>query len=110
QFMKGMWEVIVPESPIWNWHIEYICNELQTVAERVFEGKPKLYDLIINLPPGMSKSSIISIFFPAWVWTRMPTARIISASYSYPLAYDLSRKCRDVIKSDKYRTLFPDIK
>jgi predicted phage terminase large subunit-like protein len=39
----------------------------------------------------------------------MPTARTISGSYSYPLAMDLSRKSRDVVLSEKWRTLFGEI-
>src|SRR5690606_9908501 len=50
EFVKEFWSVIVPEKPVWNWHIEYLCNELQKIAERVFQGKPKLYDLVVNIP------------------------------------------------------------
>jgi hypothetical protein len=46
EFLKEFWDV---EDPVWNWHVEYLCNELQEVAERVFAGKPKDYDLIINI-------------------------------------------------------------
>lgn len=108
-FAQEFWDTFVPEKPVWNWHIEYICNELQTVAERVFAGKPKEYDLIINQPPGTTKSSIASIAFPAWTWTRMISCRSMCGSYAFPLAMDLARKSRDIIKSDKYRLCFPEI-
>lgn len=39
----------------------------------------------------------------------MKSTRIISASYARDIAMDLSRKSRDVIKSDRYRKTFPDI-
>lgn len=55
-------------------------------------------------------STVISVMFPAWVWTRMPGAKIIGASYSYAIAMDLARKCRDVVKSEKYRRLFPGVR
>lgn len=108
-FLQEFWDVIIPERPVWNWHIEYICNELQIVAERIFKNKAKLYDLVINVPPGTTKSTICSVAFPAWVWTRMPTFRSLCASYSERLALDLSRKSRDIIKSQKYQLLFPQI-
>ena len=109
EFVVEFWDTIIEEDPIWNWHIEYICNELQVLAERVMKGLPKDHDTIINISPGSTKSTICSVMFPAWVWTRMPSARFICASYSHNLAMDLSRKCRDVIESDKYREIWPDI-
>jgi predicted phage terminase large subunit-like protein len=109
EFVRAAWHIIIPEAPVWNWHIEYLCNELQEMAERVIAGKEKLYDLIINIPPGTTKSTICSIMFPCWVWTKMPSARFICGSYADRLALDLSRKTRDVIQSEWYRELFPDI-
>jgi predicted phage terminase large subunit-like protein len=108
-FVQQFWDTIIPETPVWNWHIEYICNELQMVAERVFEGLPRLYDLIINVSPGSTKSTICSVMFPAWVWTNMPTSRVIGGSYTHPLALDLSRKGRDVVTSERYQECFPEI-
>ncbi len=108
-FVKEFWNVTSAESPIWNWHIEYLCGELQKMAERIFKGLAREYDLIINLPPGTSKSTIFSIMFPAWAWTRMPSFKFIGASYAYSLAMELSRKCRDVVTSEKYRACFPEI-
>lgn len=109
EFVQEFWSIVIPEVPIWNWHIKLLCDELQTVAERVFKGESKPYDLVVNIPPGTTKSTICSVMFPAWVWTRMPHARCICASYAYPLAMDLSRKTRDIVKSEKYRECFPEI-
>lgn len=109
EFVKEFWEVISPEKPIWNWHIPYLCDELQQMAEMVFRGEKKEYDLIVNIPPGTTKSSICSVLFPAWVWTKMPTARSICASYTDALAMDLSRKSRDVVQSEKYQKAFPQV-
>lgn len=108
-FLREFWSVVVPEKLVWNWHIQYLCDELQKIAERVFRGEKKKYDLIINISPGTSKSTIATIMFPAWLWTRMASCRVISASYSYDIATDLSRKSRDVVKSEKFRELFPGI-
>lgn len=106
EFVKEFWGETVPEKPVWNWHIKYLCDELQYIAERVFKGLHKEYDLVINISPGSTKSTICSVMFPAWVWTRMQTARIIGASYSKDLAGDLSRKNRDIVKCPKYQKCF----
>lgn len=108
-FVKEFWHVVVPEKLHWNWHLEYLCDELQLIAERVFKGLPKLHDLVINISPGTSKSTLASVMFPAWLWTHMPTCRVISASYRYDLATILSRKSRDIIKSELYRRCFPGL-
>lgn len=108
-FFLRFWPTIVPEPLVCNWHIKILCDELQTVAERVFARQPKLYDLIINVPPGSTKSTICSEMFPAWCWTRDPTIRTICGSYSYDLSYDLASRFRRILTSDKYIALFPEV-
>lgn len=110
EFVREFWETVIPEKPVWNWHIKYLCDEIQKVAERVFAGKPKLYDLIINVSPGSTKSSVASVFLPAWIWTRMPTAGFIGGSYTHELALDLGLKSRDVVMSDNYMRIFPGVR
>jgi len=110
EFVKEFWDTIIPDDPVWNWHIEFICNELQKTAERVFAGLPKKHDVIINVPPGSTKSTICSVMFPAWVWTIKPKYKIICGSYTFFLAMELSRRTREVINSDKYRAAFPEVR
>ena len=109
QFVQRFWHVVISEDPVWNWHIKVICDELQAVAERVFKGLPKLYDLVINVPPSSTKSTLCSIMFPVWCWTRDASIRTIGGSYTDLLALDLSRKGRLIVKSDLYRRLFPEV-
>lgn len=128
EFVQEFWDVIIPEDPVWNWHIRYICDEVQTAIMRVvrlperpavFEGvrfmmpkKPreqKLYDLLVNVPPGSLKSTIITVMAPAWAWTLDQTLRIISASYSGDLSQDHAVRSRDIIQSDKYKLYFPEV-
>lgn len=108
-FMKTFWGEVIEEDPIWNWHIEYLCKVLQNAAERVFEREPKKYDIIINIPPGTTKSTVCSIMFPVWLWTRDASLRTICSSYSYDLSLSLSMKSRDILKTPLYKTLFPEV-
>ncbi len=108
-FVQEFWSVIIPEEPIYNWHIEYLCNELQTMVQRVKNREAKEYDLIINIPPGTSKSTIATVMLPAWAWTIDPTIRSLTASYSASLSTDHAIKSRDIIRSDKYRLYFPEL-
>jgi len=109
EFVKEFWPVIVAEPLDLNWHLEFLCRELQTVAERVFHNETRKYDLIVNIPPGMSKSTIVSQLFPAWVWTRLPSARFICVSYAATIAVKDSLKTRDLVESEPYKTCFPGL-
>jgi predicted phage terminase large subunit-like protein len=109
EFLKEFWHTIIAEPPIFNWHVEYLCSELQEVAERVIRVEERPYDLVINIPPGSTKSTIASQMFPAWVWTRMGHAQFICVSYSYSVALKDSLKTRDIVESEAYQETFPGI-
>lgn len=120
EFVKEFWSEIIAEEPVWNWHIEYLCNELQVYIERLAQIKnedgliikkrePKEADVICNIPPGTSKSTIFTVMAPAFAWTIDPTLRILTFSYSSSLSLDHAVKSRDIIQSDKYRRYFSDI-
>ena len=100
------WKELESEKLADNWHIKYLCDEMQEVGERVFRREPLDHNLIINVSPGESKSSITTIFFPVWCWTCDPTVRIITASYAKDLAIAHSVKSRDLIRSDRFQEVF----
>ena len=109
EFVNTFWHEIVAEDPVWNWHIKVMCREAQKLSEPVFEMKPKKYDLIINVPPGSTKSTIMSILLLPWQWTRMPSLRFLGGSFDSDLSLDFGNKARRVVKSDLYKETFPNI-
>lgn len=110
EFVCSFWDSIIPDPFTDNWHILTICNELQQLGTRVIMRKEKAYDLIINVPPGTSKSTLITIMYPVWLWINDPSLKIITASYSDSLSTNHSVKSRDLLKSEKFQKLFPLIK
>lgn len=101
-FVRQAWHIIEPVTPlIWSWHIEAICLHLQAVTE----GRIK--KLIINVPPGSGKSSIVSVLWPCWEWIRDPSLRMLFASHKDALAIRDSLRRRWVIESDWYRSRWP---
>ncbi len=108
-FVQSFWDIIIAETPIWNWHIAYLCSKAQALVERVAKREAKDKDIIINIPPGTSKSTIFTIMLPAWAWAVDPTLRILTISYSDTLATEHALKSRDIIRSDRYRNYFPYI-
>lgn len=103
-----LWDTVVQDELIENWHIKYLCDELQKVGERVIKRLPKLYDLIINISPGESKSTIASVLFPVWLWIRDPSLRVISGSHSKGLSMEHAVLSRDCIRSNKFNWLIDD--
>jgi len=108
-FIQKFWGVIIPEQPIWNWHIKYLADELQKCAERVIRGEKNEYDLLINIPPGTTKTTIAVVMFPAWIWIRYPQARILTLNYSATGSTDKSTLSKDIIKSDLFKLYFSEI-
>lgn len=108
-FLQYFWDITSPHKFQHNWHIEYLCNELEKIAERVAKREPKKYDLIINVPPGTTKTITCSIMFPAWCWTKWFWMRFITASYSSALSMESAEYCRDLIRSAQFQELYPEL-
>lgn len=110
EFVKEFWGEISNEIPVWNWHIKYICDVLQKAIEKVHARLPHDGDIIINIPPGTTKSTVCSVMLEAWAWTKMPDAAFCCISHTHALAIRLASLSRDVVQSEKYKRLFPGIR
>lgn len=84
-----------------NWHHEYIADEL----EKVFTGENE--NLIINVPPGSSKTEEAVINFMARGLAKNPRARFLHLSYSDDLALLNSQNARETVTMDEFQTLWP---
>lgn len=109
-FFKEFWDINNKEPLIDSPHIKFLCDEAEKVVRRIVERKPKLYDLIINVPPGTSKSNIFSQQLEAWSWILDPTLQFITASHNHSLALALAVKSRDIMRSEKFQYYFPEIR
>lgn len=109
-FIQEFWDTIVNDPPQWNWHIPYLCNEMSYLVHRVHKRLPREYDLVVNLPPGTTKSLICTVFFVPWVWANYPYMRFIKVSYSNDLSLEQADLIRDIVRSKKYQEFFPNMK
>ena len=109
-FVKTFWSEIIPDKLEWNWHMQVLCDELQEAYTRVFNREPKLHDLIINIPPGTSKSTICTVMAQGWSWTRDASLRHITGSYSEGLSIGHSVQMRNLVTSGLYKAFYPHIK
>lgn len=80
-----------------NWHIGALCEHLEAVT------RGELPQLLINIPPGCSKSLLTCVFWPMWEWANDPSVRWFFASYDQELATRDSMKCRTLVRSDWYQ-------
>jgi predicted phage terminase large subunit-like protein len=79
-FVRIAWPQVFASSPlVENWHIPLICEHY----EACYRGE--IRDLVVNLPPGGSKSSITCVMFPVWVWIKDPAKSFIFAAYGQKL-------------------------
>lgn len=79
-FIKVAWPKVFPASPlVCNWHIPLIAEHY----EACFRGE--IRKLVVNVPPGGSKSSITCVLFPAWVWIKNPERTFIFGAYGQKL-------------------------
>lgn len=105
-FVQQAWQVLRPGEPfIPGRHIEAVASHLEWATDT--PG----YNLVINIPPGFMKSLLTAVIWPAWVWgpRKWPEAQFLFASYSEKLASRDSGECRDLISSDWYQDLWPDV-
>jgi predicted phage terminase large subunit-like protein len=75
--------------------------------ERVANGETKR--LIINMPPRHTKSEFASYLLPAWFLGRFPGKKVIQTSHTAELAVGFGRKVRNLVDSDVYKNIFPDV-
>lgn len=109
RFVRKFWSINIPEQPVWNWHIKVLCDELQAIVERIKRREPKVEDLVCNIPPGTTKSTIFSVMLPAYCWAIDPTIQVLTISYSESVAVGFSIKSRNIIESDLYKKMFPNV-
>lgn len=112
EFVKMAWPVLEPEMPlVWNWHMQVVCDHLQALVEGRFLELGLANRLLINVPPGTSKSLLVSVLLQAWEWgpAGRQSMRYLSTSYNDGPVNRDTRKCRDLILSDWYQERWPEV-
>lgn len=97
EFVREFWDEIEPSIELqWNWHHEIICNHLEAVTDG------RINNLLINVPPGTSKSTLVSVMWPAWEWAENPALRYFGVSYEESLSIRDAELCKRIIQSERY--------
>lgn len=82
---------------VWGPHLKLLCQHLEACS------RGELADLLINVPPGLTKSTLCAVLWPAWSWTQWPHTRWITASYDQSLSLRDAVRTRRLMQSDWYQ-------
>jgi len=103
EFVKHFWECVDPDEYIDSWVIECLCDHLEAVSRK------EISDLVINIPPGMGKSIIVSVMFPAWLWANDPSMNTLTSTRSNSNLKRDANKFFNLVSSSKYRGYYGDL-
>ncbi len=98
-FVRTVWPEFIAGR-----HHKIIADKLDRVASG------ELKRLIINMAPRHTKSEFASFLFPAWMMGRRPSMKIIQATHTTELAVSFGRKTKNLLDSDEYKEIFPDVR
>ncbi len=116
-FFRRSWDVLEPATPLVDsWHFDVLGLHMQGVffnwrdrkKEGVSPDEPisELQNLLVNVPPGTSKSRFVSVCFVAWAWLHDPTFSVLAFSTNPNVAKRDADLMRSLIESSWYRETF----
>jgi predicted phage terminase large subunit-like protein len=97
-FVHEMWPGFINGA-----HHKIMAKKFEDIAN----GKTRR--LIINMPPRHTKSEFGSYMLPAWFLGRDPSKKIIQCSNTAELAVGFGRKVRNLVGSEQYAKIFPNV-
>lgn len=103
-FVRMAWHVVEPAAPyVHGWHADAVAEHLQAVTSG------QITRLLINVPPGMSKSLLCNVFFPAFEWgpKNKQAMRYVATAHSQNLAVRDNVKCRRLVQSRWFQERWP---
>ena len=100
-FARLAWPEINPGVElIWGEHNEAICEHLEAVT------RGDILRLLINVPPGSTKTTLVCQIWPVWEWLRMPEHRWGFSAYGLDLSARDSVVRRRLIQSEWFQRTF----
>lgn len=107
-FVREAWPILEPTNPLkWSWHLDAMCDHLEAITF----GRISPW-LLINVPPGSSKSMIVSVLWQAWEWgpCNLSSKRFLTTSFEEENVKRDTRKTRDLVRSDWFQALWPSVR
>ena len=102
-FFCEAWPQIEPTPLVEERYVKMLCDHMEALMLGRLEGNR----LLINIPPGHSKSMICVVMSLPYLWTISPDAYVIYAHKDQNLARDMARKTRQLVQSEWYQERWP---
>ena len=105
-FVRYFWPLVEPQHPfVDNWHIRAVCRVLEEIST-TRARREQSNRVVLNVPPGTTKSLLISVFYPCWRWASNPRLRFLLASYGQHLTTRDNLRARQILTSPQFQSLF----
>jgi predicted phage terminase large subunit-like protein len=82
-------------------------RRIAKLFEAVARGEKKR--VIINLGPRHTKSEFASYLLPSWILGKFPKKKVMQISNTAELAEGFGRKVRNLVDSNEYKKIFPEV-
>lgn len=107
-FTQIWFEIMQGDHLLINWHHRLMADTIDNLIAGELEPK----NLIVNIPPGGTKTEFFSVHFPAYQAVKAQTKSInrfrnLNISFADTLVKRNARRTRDIVKSAEFQELWP---
>ncbi|MCA6941338.1 phage terminase large subunit [Pectobacterium polaris] len=107
-FTRIWFEMLQGDRLLVNWHHKMMASKIDDLIFGLMQPR----NLIINVPPGGTKTEFVSIHAAAYINMLVQTGKLrrfrnLNVSFADTLVKRNSRRTRDIIASPEYQSLWP---
>jgi predicted phage terminase large subunit-like protein len=101
-FVRRAWHKVEGTALVFEPHMQLLCDHYEAVS------RGEITRLVVNVPPGMSKTIITTVLWNAWDWRPVkdggsPWKKYMAISYDQSNAWNEARRVRELVQSDWYQ-------
>lgn len=113
EFVRMAWPHVPGESRYEDTRLhEVLCNVLQQFTEGTLRNEHgvEVRNILINVPPGLGKSIIVGVLYPAWDWIQNEKKHndYLCVSFDLELMWRDSGRCAELIDSAWFQARWGD--
>lgn len=103
-FLRVIWPQVEKDPLVLGWHNEMVCEVLEAVSAG------EIRDLVINQPPGTTKSLTTAVAWPVWEWLEIdPALRYIYGTYADSLSKRDAGRVKTLVDSPWFQARWPAV-
>lgn len=107
KFFQWCWPIISQEPFVASKHIKIIARRLQYIGMCIINRvAPDYLTNLFSVPPGSTKSSLISQCWIIWLWLLDPSIKMMNVSYAAGASIKNSFVAKQIFKSEEFKAIF----